>query len=50
MSEQPQAPQPPARKRWFTRLAAVGFWLFLLKGLAWLLVPLALGWFGGDGG
>jgi hypothetical protein len=29
------------------RLAQLGFWFFLIKGLLWLLVPVALVWFGG---
>ncbi|WP_169577627.1 hypothetical protein [Sinimarinibacterium sp. CAU 1509] len=30
-----------------SRLAQLSFWFFLIKGLLWLLVPVALVWFGG---
>lgn len=33
------------RARW-TRLVQVGFWFFLIKGLLWLIVPLAAAWLG----
>ena len=35
---------PPAstgRRTWAGRIARLGFWFFLLKGLAWLAAPLA---------
>lgn len=37
------ASAPPPRRGWRT-LAQLGFWFFLIKGLLWLLVPLALAW------
>lgn len=37
------AGQRPARLGW-RRLAQLGFWFFLIKGLLWLTVPLALAW------
>lgn len=33
------------RSRW-ARFAQVGFWFFLIKGLLWLIVPLAAAWIG----
>jgi hypothetical protein len=40
-----QSPHRPGR-RWLKRLGAVGFLFFLVKGLLWLLVPLALMFWG----
>lgn len=37
------------RARW-ARLAQVGFWFFLIKGLLWLTLPLAAAWLGVHGG
>jgi hypothetical protein len=31
-----------SRSRLFRRLLRVGFWLFLLKGLMWLALPVVL--------
>lgn len=44
------AAQPPEspRARWMARLrrlGVAGFAFFLIKGLAWLLVPLAYAWY-----
>ena len=38
-------PVPMPRRCW-TRLAQLGFWFFLIKGLLWLTVPLGAAWFG----
>lgn len=35
---------PPPRK--LARFTQAAFWFFLIKGLLWLTVPLAAGWFG----
>lgn len=31
---------------WLRRLAQLGFWFFLIKGLLWLLIPAAAVYFG----
>jgi hypothetical protein len=36
-------PRPTSRWR---KLAQLGFWFFLLKGLLWILVPAAIAYFG----
>lgn len=36
-----------ARPGW-RQLAQLGFWFFLIKGLLWLTVPLALAWWAGS--
>lgn len=37
--------KPGLRER-FAKLAQLGFWFFLIKGLLWLLVPALAAWFG----
>ncbi|MFP5349825.1 MAG: hypothetical protein ACLGHO_08270 [Gammaproteobacteria bacterium] len=32
--------------RWVKRAGAMSFWFFLAKGLAWVIVPGAIAWFG----
>lgn len=39
------APVSMPRRCW-ARLAQVGFWFFLIKGLLWLTVPLGAAWLG----
>lgn len=44
--EQPSEPAPAAKKsrvaRWIARFGVAGFLFFLIKGLAWLIVPAAI--------
>ena len=47
MAETPRQPTRPAtwserRRRWMTRIGVWGFVFFLVKGLAWLIVPALL--------
>lgn len=49
MSTVPTAARAPWRstlRRWLSRLGVAGFAFFLLKGLAWLLIPIALAYLG----
>jgi hypothetical protein len=44
MSESAQ--QDKCRRWSWARLAQLGFWFFLIKGLLWLIVPAAALWLG----
>ena len=35
------AQAPTGQRTWARKMARLGFWFFLLKGLAWLAAPLA---------
>jgi hypothetical protein len=39
-------PSEAAPRRCLQRLAQGAFWFFLIKGLLWVCVPVALTWFG----
>ena len=38
--------EPGGRRRWLGRLGTVAFLFFLVKGLLWLLLPLAIMFWG----
>lgn len=45
MTEQQQPRKKCPAKTWVKRLGAAGFVFFLLKGLAWLIVPALVAYF-----
>lgn len=43
--EEPETPQPSKLKIWIKRFGFFGFMFFLIKGLAWLIVPAVIYYF-----